>query len=78
MSVVFFCALQFIRDTVIASFASNDCGLKSSAIVANPTQVDYTPPMTFSNVAFVDVRGIRGCVCVCVCVCPSLTLRVMW
>lgn len=43
-------AHTFIRNTVFAHFSGDDdCGAKSRAVVHNPTQVDYAPPMTFEG-----------------------------
>jgi len=40
-----------VRDTVFTHFGGdNDCGAMSRAVVHNPTQVDYAPPMHFSGI----------------------------
>jgi hypothetical protein len=41
-----------VQNTVISSFADNDCGMKSRAIAHNPSQSDYTPPVYLSGMTW--------------------------
>ncbi|KAA0165290.1 hypothetical protein FNF31_01943 [Cafeteria roenbergensis] len=45
-----------VQNTVFTNFdGDDDCGSKSRAVVANPTQVDFAPPMYFKGVTWHNV-----------------------
>jgi hypothetical protein len=48
-------AIFSITNTTFGYFNKTDCGLRSVAIAPNPSQVDYSPPMTFNKISWVSI-----------------------
>jgi hypothetical protein len=47
--------VQYVNDVVFAHFAESECGQRSAAVALNPSQTDFTPPMSFAGIAYVNV-----------------------
>jgi hypothetical protein len=46
---------QFVDSTVFAYFPRSECGQRSAALAVNPSQTDFNPPVTMSNIKYVSV-----------------------
>lgn len=47
--------LQFVTNTTFAYFTSSECGQRSTAVILNPSNPDYSPEITFQGISYVDV-----------------------
>jgi hypothetical protein len=48
-------AKTYITNTAFGHFNTNDCGRQSYAIMPNPSQPEYTPPMFFSGITWINM-----------------------